>query len=174
MLQSGEAFKDLLDPESAVANDAEVFSQASANRLFPKLRFSLNKTSDFINKHDNYQAHLSFLVNPFVVNTEPARPSELSRSFFLNGAICRDIVEAKPVGKTFVWNRYYSNKSLPNPVSESANLEVSLFARLQEVIGKMLSSTIEESVPATTLRLKENDMMLLSFIHDSSDWVVYV
>ena len=36
----------------------------------------------------------------------------------------------------------------------------------------MLSSTIEESVPATTLRLKENDMMLLSFIHDSSDWVV--
>lgn len=172
MLQSGEAFKDLLDPESAVANDAEVFSQASANRLFPKLRFSLNKTSDFINKHDNYQAHLSFLVNPFVVNTEPARPSELSRSFFLNGTICRDIVEAKPVGKTFVWNRYYSNKSLPNPVSESANLEVSLFARLQEVIGKMLSSTIEESVPATTLRLKENDMMLLSFIHDSSDWVV--
>lgn len=111
-------------------------------------------------------------MNPFVVNTEPARPSELSRSFFLNGTICRDIVEAKPVGKTFVWNRYYSNKSLPNPVSESANLEVSLFARLQEVIGKMLSSTIEESVPATTLRLKENDMMLLSFIHDSSDWVV--
>lgn len=172
MLQSGEAFKDLLDPESAVANEAEVFSQTSANRLFPKLRFSLNKTSDFINKHDNYQAHLSFLVNPFVVNTEPARPSELSRSFFLNGVICRDVVEAKPVGKTFVWNRYFSNKSLPNPVSESANLEVSLFARLHDVIGRMLSSTIEESVPATTLRLKENDMMMLSFIHDSSDWVV--
>ena len=172
MLQSGESFKDLLDPESAVANDAEVFSQASANRLFPKLRFSLNKTSDFINKHDDYQAHLSFLVNPFIVSTEPSRPSELSRSFFLNGTICRDIVEAKPIGKTFVWNRYYSNKSLPNPVSESANLEVSLFARLQEVIGKMLSSTIEESVPATTLRLKESDMMLLSFIHDSSDWVI--
>lgn len=36
----------------------------------------------------------------------------------------------------------------------------------------MLSSTLEESVPATTLRLKENDMMLLSFIHDSSDWVI--
>lgn len=172
MLQSGESFKDLLDPELAVDNDAEVFSQASANRLFPKLRFSLNKTSDFINKHDDYQAHLSFLVNPFVVNTEPSRPSDLSRSFFLNGTICRDIVEAKPIGKTYVWNRYYSNKSLPNPVSESANLEVSLFARLQEVIGKMLSSTIEESVPATTLRLKESDMMLLSFIHDSSDWVI--
>ena len=51
-------------------------------------------------------------------------------------------------------------------------MEVSLFARLQEATGKLLSSTLKESVPATTLRLKENDMMLLSFIHDSSDWVI--
>lgn len=61
---------------------------------------------------------------------------------------------------------------MPNPVSESANLEVGLFAKIQETTGKLLSSTLEESVPATTLRLKENDMMLLSFIHDSSDWVI--
>lgn len=174
MLQSGEAFKELLDPEGygRTAVEAEVFSQASANRLFPKLRFSLNKISDFIDDHDKYQAHLSFLVNPFAVHTELVRPDELSRSFYLNGTICRDVVNAAKEGKSFVWNRYYSNKTLPNPVSESANMEVSLFARLQEATGKLLSSTLEESVPATTLRLKENDMMLLSFIHDSSDWVI--
>lgn len=172
MLQSGEAFKDLLDPDSAGAPEAEVFSQASANRLFPKLRFSLNKISDFIEDHDKYQAHLSFLVNPFAVHTELVRPDELSRSFYLNGTICRSVVNAAKEGKSFVWNRYCSNKTLPNPVSESANLEVSIFARLQETTGKMLSSTLEESVPATTLRLKENDMMLLSFVHDSSDWVI--
>ena len=90
----------------------------------------------------------------------------------MNGTICRDVVNAAKEGKSFVWNRYYSNKTLPNPVSESANMEVSLFARLQEATGKLLSSTLKESVPATTLRLKENDMMLLSFIHDSSDWVI--
>lgn len=174
MLQSGEAFKELLDPEGygRTAVEAEVFSQASANRLFPKLRFSLNIISDFIDDHDKYQAHLSFLVNPFAVHTELVRPDELSRSFYLNGTICRDVVNAAKEGKSFVWNRYYSNKTLPNPVSESANMEVSLFARLQEATGKLLSSTLEESVPATTLRLKENDMMLLSFIHDSSDWVI--
>lgn len=172
MLQSGESLKDLLAPDSVIAPEAEVFSQASANRLFPKLRFSLNKISDFINDHDQYQAHLSFLVNPFVVNTELVRPDELSHSFYLNGTICRDVVSASQEGKSFVWNRYYSNKIMPNPVSESANLEVSLFARIQETTGKLLSSTLEESVPATTLRLKENDMMLLSFIHDSSDWVI--
>lgn len=172
MLQSGEAFKDLLDPDAAGAPEAEVFSQASANRLFPKLRFSLNRVSDFIDDHNKYQAHLSFLVNPFAVNTELVRPDELSRSFYLNGTICRNVVNAVKEGKSFVWNRYFSNKTLPNPVSESANMEVSLFARLQEATGKLLSSTLEESVPATTLRLKENDMMLLSFVHDSSDWVI--
>lgn len=172
MLQSGEAFKDLLDPDAAGAPEAEIFSQASANRLFPKLRFSLNKVSDFIDDHNKYQAHLSFLVNPFAVNTELVRPDELSRSFYLNGTICRNVINAVKEGKSFVWNRYFSNKTLPNPVSESANMEVSLFARLQEATGKLLSSTLEESVPATTLRLKENDMMLLSFVHDCSDWVI--
>ena len=172
MLQSGEAFKALLDPDAISAAEAEVFSQASANRLFPKLRFSLNKVSDFIDDHDKYQAHMSFLVNPFAVHTELVRPDELSRSFYLNGTICRNVVNATKEGKSFVWNRYFSNKTMPNPVSESANMEVSLFARLQQTTGMLLSSTLEESVPATTLRLKENDMMLLSFIHDSSDWVI--
>lgn len=172
MLQSGEAFKDLLDPDAASVPEAEVFSQASTNRLFPKLRFSLNNISDFVDDHDKYQAHLSFLVNPFAVNTELVRPDELSRSFYLNGTICRNVVNWAKEGKSFVWNRYFSNKTLPNPVSESANMEVSLFARLQEATSKLLSSTHEESVPATTLRLKEKDVMLLSFVHDSSDWVV--
>ena len=174
MLQSGEAFKELLDPEGygRTAAEAEVFSQVSSNRLFPKLRFSLNNVSDFIENHDKYQAHLSFLVNPFAVHTELVRPDELSRSFYLNGTICRNVVNVAKEGKSFVWNRYYSNKILTNPVSESANMEVSLFARLQEATGKLLSSTLEESVPATTLRLKESDMMLLSFVHDSSDWVI--
>lgn len=171
-LQAGEAFKLLLAPDVAKAPEAEVFSQASTNRLFPKLRFSLNNISDFINNHDQYQAHISFLVNPFVVHTELIRPDELNRSFYLNGTICRNVVLSKPEGKTYVWNRYISNKVLPYPVSEFANTEVSIFARLQEATGKLLSSTLEESVPSTTLRLKESDLMLLSFVHEVSDWVV--
>lgn len=172
MLQTGDAFKDLLDPESNIAAEAEVFSQASSNRLFPKLRFSLNKLNDFINNHDKYQAHISFLINPFAVVTDLARPNELKRSFYLNGTICRSVIDATREGKSFVWKRYFSNKALFNPCDEWANTEVGIFARIQEVSGKLLSSTVAESVPATTLRLKESDMMLLSFVHDCSDWVV--
>ena len=108
MLQSGEALKELLDPEaSVVATEAEIFAQASSNRLFPKLRFSLNRISDFINNHNKYQAHISFLVNPFAVHTELVRPDELNRSFHLNGTICRNLVRASEEGKSFVWNRLF-------------------------------------------------------------------
>lgn len=172
MLQTGDAFKDLLDPDKVNIPEAEVFAQASDNKLFPKLRFSINRISDFVNAHDNYQAHISFLVNPFAVHTELARENELSRSFYLNGTICRSVVDCRKDGKSYVWDRYYSNKSLTNPVSESANLEVSLFKRLQMITGSILSSTFNESVPATELRLNESDMMLLSFVHECSDWVI--
>ena len=139
----------MLDPESKVAENAEVFSQASTNRLFPKLRFSLNKLSDFINNHNEYQAHMSFLVNPFAVHTELVRADELSRSFYLNGTICRNVVTASEEGKSFIWNRYFSNKTLSNPISEFANLEVSIFSRLQDATGRLLSTTLVESIPAT-------------------------
>ncbi len=171
-LQSGEAFRDLLSPDTLISDEAEIFAQASANRLFPKLRFSINKMNDFVNNHDKYQAHISFLVNPFAVHTELVRPDDLSRSFYLNGTICRTVVNGSEVGSDYVWNRLYSNKTMANPVAESANMEVSLFARIQNLTGRLLSSTHEESVPATTLRLKSNDKTLLAFIHEYSDWVV--
>ena len=172
LLQNGEAFKLLLDPEAKISEEAEAFSQPSRNRLFPKLRFSVNRLTDFISEHDKYQAHISFLINPFGVVTDLARPNELKRSFYLNGTICRNVIDATKEGKSFVWRRYFSNKALFNPYDEWANTEVGIFARIQDISGKLLSSTIEESVPATTLRLNEKEMMLLSFVHDCSDWVV--
>lgn len=172
VLQSGDAFRDLLDPESQIAEEAEVFSQASANRLFPKLRFSQNKIGDFIAQHDNYQAHLSFLVNPFAVHTELVRPDELRRSFYLNGTICRNIIESRHEGKSWIWNRYISNKVMPNPANEFSNTEVNIFGRIQEATSRLLSTTQKESIPTTTLRLQERDTMMLGFVHDCSDWVI--
>ncbi len=172
LIQPGEALKDLVNPESNISEYAEAFSQASENRLFPKLRFSRNSIKEFINNHGKYQAHLSFLVNPFPVTTELVKPDSLSRSFFLNGTLCRSVVTVNDSGKSFIWNRYYSEKTIPNPVSEFANVQIGLFAVLQSITGHVMSTTLEESVPATSLTLRENDAMLLSFIHDISDWVV--
>ena len=173
LIQSGEALRDLVNPDSPFAvEEAEAFSQASDNRLFPKLRFSRNNVQEFVKHHDQYQAHLSFLINPFPVRTELVHPDELSRSFFLNGVMCRSVVTEKEIGKSFIWNRYFSEKNIANSISGFADIAVGLFAGIQRMTGKVMSSTQKESVPATTLLIKENDAMLLSFIHEVSDWVI--
>ena len=172
LIQPGEALRDLINPETNQSEAAEVFSLASKNRLFPKLRFSINPIQDFINNHQNYQAHLSFLVNPFPVVTGMARPQSGQRSFFLNGVIVKSQVGMEVTTDKFTWNRYFAEKAIPSPVNEFANDAVSLFANLQYVIGKIISSTAQASVPATKLVLNENESMMLSFVHEVSDWVV--
>lgn len=168
----GEALSELLNPESVVADSAETFSQASKNRLFPKLRFSINSISDFISDYQKYQAHLSFLINPFPVKTATARPEELARSFFVNGTVFKSNVSEDSNPDGTVWSRYYANRPIPEPVSPFANDTVALFANIQGLIGRIVSSTSEHSVVATTLVLNQADAMLLSFVHEVSDWVV--
>ena len=172
LIQPGEALRDLINPEANQSEAAEVFSLASKNRLFPKLRFSINPMQDFINNHQQYQAHLSFLVNPFPVVTGMARPQNEQRSFYLNGVIVKSQVGMEVTTDKFAWNRYFAEKAIPSPINEFANDAVSLFANLQYVIGKIISSTVKESVPATKLILNENESMMLSFVHEVSDWVV--
>lgn len=66
IITPGEAFQNLINPEYTISEDAEAFSQASGNRLFPKLRFSINSIKDFTQTPEDYNAHISFLVSPFL------------------------------------------------------------------------------------------------------------
>ncbi len=172
LIQPGAALNDLLNPESSIADEAEAFAQASANRLFPKLRFSRNKIKDFLENRNKYQAHISFLINPFPVQTELVRPDELSRSFYFNGLICNNVVTQSVNGKSMVWHRYISEKSLLCSVSNFTEVSTGIFTNLQRITAKVMSSSQKESVPSTALYLHESDAMLLSFVHDVSDWVV--
>lgn len=172
LMQPGAALNDLLNPESSIADEAEAFAQASQNRLFPKLRFSRNKIKDFLANRNKYQAHISFLINPFPVQTELVRQDELSRSFYVNGLVCNNVVMQTTDGKTHVWHRYYSEKNLLQSITGFAEVSTGMFTNLQRMTAKVMSSTQKESVPSTALRLKESDAMLLSFVHDVSDWVV--
>ena len=173
LIQPGEALRQLINPDNTLSDAAEAFSLASKNRLFPKLRFSVNSILDFIKDHKKYQAHLSFLVNPFPVKTGLVQPDRESRSFFLNAVMCRSVVNStKKDDNTFVWSRYFAEKSIPSPTNEFANDSISLFANLQYFTGKIISSKATTSLPATCLSLQNQDQMLLSFVHDVSDWVV--
>jgi len=173
LIQPGEALRQLINPDSTLSDAAEAFSLASKNRLFPKLRFSVNKISEFISDHKKYQAHLSFLVNPFPVKTGLVRPDRESRSFFLNAVMTKSVVNStKKDDNTFVWNRYFAEKFIPTPTNEFANDSISLFANLQFFTGRIISSKPTTALPATCLTLQNQDQMLLSFVHDVSDWVI--
>lgn len=173
LIQPGEALRQLINPDNSLSDAAEAFSLASKNRLFPKLRFSINSITSFIKDHKKYQAHLSFLVNPFPVKTGLVQPDRESRSFFLNAVMCRSVVSSnKRDDNTFVWSRYFAEKFIPSPTNEFANDSISLFANLQYFTGKIISSKATTALPATCLSLQNQDQMLLSFVHDVSDWVV--
>jgi len=172
MILPGEAFRELLNPETQISEEAEAFSQAAGNRLFPKLRFSINELSDFINKPYDYQAHISFLVNPFPAKTVLIRQDEKLQSFYLNGVVNRSIIQVVEKEKGYTWNRYFSENKMPVPLNEFSNKIVALFVQYQRFIAQTLAVSSERSVPSTRLELTENDIVLLSLIHDVSDWVV--
>lgn len=172
LIQPGQALRDLLDPDSSQSEAAEGFAVASANRLFPKLRFSVNSIQDFLLEPRKYQAHLSFLINPFPVKTEMVRPDELTKSFFLNGVKIKSAVSYSQQGEAKIWSRYFAENTLVNPSNEFANESIVLFGRMEYLIGKILSSSATQSVPATCLSIFDRDAMMLSFIHQVSDWVI--
>ena len=172
LIQPGMAFKDLINPDSNQSEAAEIFSQASKNRLFPKLRFSVNPIEDFIKDHNSFQAHLSFLVNPFPVTIGMTRPDPHQRSFFLNGVITKSQALSEVTPSGYAWSRYFAEKAIPFPANEFANDSVSLFANLQYLSGRIIASTATSSIPATKLILNDNESMMLSFVHEVSDWVV--
>jgi len=170
IVDQGEALKSLINPESIISEDAEAFSQSSGNRLFPKLRFSIKKISDFVNKPSDFQAHLSFLISPFPVRTTLIRPVEGKKSFFFNALINRQVMSMDQKGNAITWSKYV----VPNRSANDnfANVSIDLFENIQSYVAFSLSASREKSIPATCLELSESDKVLLSFIHDMSDWVI--
>lgn len=172
LILPGDALKDLINPENQISENAESFSQAAENRLFPKLRFSVNDISDFLKNSSSYQAHITFLVNPFSSETDLIRPEKKEQSFYLNGTITSPVIEITEKENEFTWSRYISDAPLKTPVNSEASIIVDLFTLFQTCIAESLSANRENSIPAMKLSLGENDQALLSIVHDISDWVI--
>lgn len=172
LILPGDALRDLINPENQISENAESFSQVAENRLFPKLRFSVNDVTDFLKNSSSYQAHITFLINPFSSETDLIRPEEEEQSFYLNGTITNPVIEITEKENEFTWSRYISDAPLKIPVNSKANIIVDLFALFQTCISESLSVNRENSIPAMKLSLGKNDQALLSIVHDISDWVI--
>lgn len=172
IIEHGESLKTLINPESNISEEAEAFSQPSKNRLFPKLRFSINNITDFLEEPSNYTAHLSFLISPFPISIELIKPSLEDRNFYLNGLITDSSVLVSENGSQIKWNRFIQGNKLPFKYENSGTYGIKLFENIQSFVSSALASEFTTSIPSTQLRLNDKDKVLLTHLHDYSDWVI--
>lgn len=172
IIEHGEALRTLINPESNISEEAEAFSQPSANRLFPKMRFSINSISDYLKSPAQFSAHLSFLISPFPITVELIKPYRQDRNFYLNGLLVSPTIAVNDSGNEIKWNRYIEGNQILPDYSGSGTIGVNLFDHLQTFIAGALASKFTESIPSTQLRLNDKDKVLLTHLHDYSDWVI--
>lgn len=172
LLKPGAALQELINPESQVAEIAEQFSQSPGNRLFPKLRYSVNSFDDFIKDPSHFQAHITFLVSPFRTDVKLQRPEPTERSFFLNGLVMRSVLAFEKNDSAYRWSRFFAIRGDSRASSPLGLSSERIFLSIQSLVASQLSATPSGGAPATCLVLQDCDKMFLDFVHDVSDWVV--
>ena len=172
IIEHGEALKNLINPEFNISEEAEIFSQPSSNRLFPKLRFSINNISDYLQTPSKYNAHLSFLISPFPLTVELIKAHKDDRNFYLNGVLTESTVRVNEEDSQIKWNRFIRPNELPIKYDGSGKIGVSLFDNFQYFIAGALKLGTTDKIPSTSLELNSKDQVLLTHLHDYSDWVV--
>ena len=172
IIEHGEALRKLINPEFNVTEEAEAFSQPSKNRLFPKLRFSINHISDYLQSPGKYVAHLSFLVSPFPVQIELVKAKSENQNFYLNALITDATVNVEEEGNSLKWSRFIQGSNWTKKYGTTGNIGIQLFNNIQTFTSSVLASKFTEAIPATQLSLNDRDTVLLAHLHDYSDWVI--
>ncbi|MCM8568890.1 ATP-binding protein [Gramella jeungdoensis] len=172
IIEHGEALKSLLNPDSSISEEAEAFSQPSKNRLFPKLRFSINEISDYLKNPLKYNAHISFLISPFPIKIELVKPYGDTRNFFVNGILTEYSVRVENEENKFRWNRFIRANDLPIEYANSGKMGIELFENIQSFTSCALKLEYTQAIPSTQMVLNERDKVLITHLHDYSDWVV--
>ncbi len=171
IIEQGEGLRNLLNPEYNTSEEAEAFSQSSRNRLFPKLRFSINEISDYLKTPNLYSAHISFLISPFPLEVGLIKSANTEGSFALNGLLTNPMKFLNS-GKEYMWQTYIKPNELVINNFGSGRLGIKLFSNWQSFVANALAVDFTYSYPSKILRLTEKDKVLISHLHDFSDWVI--
>lgn len=171
----GSALDDLQNPERQVSEEVDAFTQAGANPLFPKLIFSRNHVDEFLRSQDQFQAHVSVLVDILPHRVE-LNPMFQGRSSFLYGLLQEQLSRYDGSSDTIVWQRQLAPGSCP-PLTQDDPIP-SMLSQLLTMIGRLQSSNavgrLVDRQPTVELRLDVSARGLLHAIHSRSDWVMTV
>jgi len=172
IIEHGDELKSLINPQSTISEEAEAFSQPSKNRLFPKLRFSINNISDYLKNPLKFNAHISFLISPFPIKIELVKPDRETRNFYVNGVVTDYTVNVENDDNRYKWNRFIKTNDLPVQYGNMGALGIQLFQNIQSFTSCALKLEYTQAIPSTQMVLNERDKVLITHLHDYSDWVV--
>lgn len=170
----GEAFRELMNPESVISEKAESFSGAAANRLFPKMRFSINRISDFMAHAQDYSANMTFLVNPFVARCRLVSSVGAVTSDSLNGLIVKSVTAFEKNDGDLVWDKFAYCSEGEDGARKFYHEGNRLLNDLQHATAVVmnLKPVSRDVVPGTSVRVSGAEKSLIAQVHASSDWVV--
>lgn len=173
----GEAVEELSNPERQVSAEADAFTVASKNHLFPKLRYSRNTLDDFLADPEQYEAHLSILRDLFPVDVEPAQMQD-GRSSFVYGLLQEPITRFTGDEVEYVWQR----QLLPTACEELPSEQHAVSALLGQLLRRInvlqsavaVGRAVDSMTPTLGLSLPIKEKGLLYQVHAVSDWVLIV
>lgn len=173
----GDAVDDLVNPERQVSAEADAFSSPSQNHLFPKLRFYRNQIDEFLENHEQYQAHISLLHDVFPVDVD-VNPILPGRSSFLHGLIQDPItVFGSEAQADYAWQRQLRSDTCPE-LTQNDEISTTLATILDQLAALQASVAIGKATtdarPTLHLRLRIKHKNLLNLVHKTTDWVFVI
>jgi hypothetical protein len=169
----GGALEELQNPERQVSEEADAFTQAGSNPLFPKLVYSRNHIDQFLPRQKQFQAHIAILQDLFP-HKVTLQPPFVGRSSFLHGLIQEQRALFTSSEDRVAW-QYQLIPNVPRPLVTDDPIPT-LLANLLNKISRLQASNavgkLVERVPTVELRLDVSARGLLHAIHVNSDWVL--
>lgn len=171
----GDAFRALLDPDRQISAAADRLVSPGQSFLFPKLLWSRNDLKDFLERPEQYQAHITILLDAFPVHARVARTDPRGRSSFVHGLV-QEAPRRLDARSRNVWIRQPA--PFPCPELGQAPDRSSLMAALLSAIGSQQAAVLApnanttEVTAVTALDLTSNGQSLLYTAHHVSTWVL--
>lgn len=174
---TGSAVEELMNPQRQVSPEADAFSEASQNHLFPKLRFYRHRQQEFLSHPEAFQAHLSILHDVFPLQVGLDSTIQ-GRSSFLHGLIQSPVTSFGQEDQAeYAWRRQLN----PHACAELENDDVKskIIATLLEEISNLQASVAAGKHapgvrPTLHLKLDIEHKSLLNLVHETSDWVFVI
>jgi hypothetical protein len=172
---SGDGLESLLDPDRQVGEDDE-FTLSTTNHLLPKLIFARSSVNEFLQAPECFPAHVSILLEQFVVQGRVGRVDGVNRGSFVGGLVQEPETRVEYQGAAhFGWLKALRPMARPG-ASPRERLLISALTSAQQVQASFATGRpVEESVaPVAALQLDPSAQSLLKQVHDVSDWVLTV